>query len=99
MSMGIPGVLLCEGAAWTSAGGGRWTVGREGFSGSRWSVKPRDDVSMESSVLIDLDFEDRERVDWEEVVDLFLHYFLIARFFLPVLLFAFPILIGLVVLV
>ena len=54
---------------------------------------------IDSYVLIDFDFEDRERVDREEVVDLLLRCFLIVRFFFALLLLAFTILIGLVVLV
>ena len=101
MSMGVLGVFLCGRAARSSVGGGGLLADGGGFSGSRWDSEPMLGVSIESSVLFDLYFEDRERVDveWEEVVCLFLCVFLRERCFcLPRLMFFFPILVGLVAL-
>ena len=91
VSMGVPGVFLCGRAARSSVGGGGLLADGGGFSGSRWDSEPMVDVSIESSVLFGLYFEDRERVDveWEDVRCLSLCVFLCERFLcLPPLLFS-----------
>ena len=101
MSIGVLGVFRCEVSMRSSAGGGGLAVGGVGFSGGKLGIDPMVDVSMESSVLVNLCFKERECVDveWEDVECLFLCFFLWVRLLCLPSLFFFPILIGLVALV